>query len=86
MYLVQRKKYWVLYDEKGKLLIQTYDRRIAEGFAKRIRKQKDDKRVQKRQEKIDNLINLAVGGIIILLGLIVFGSVIYFIGKGRGQW
>jgi hypothetical protein len=47
LYLVQRKKYWVLYDEKGKLLIQTYDRRIAEGFAKRIRKQKDDKRVQK---------------------------------------
>ena len=42
--------------------------------------------VYKRQEKIDNLINLAVGGIIILLGLIVFGSVIYFIGKGRGQW
>jgi hypothetical protein len=47
LYLVQRKKYWVLYDEKGKLVIQTYDRRIAEGFAKRIRKEKNDKRVQK---------------------------------------
>ena len=43
MYLVERKKYWILYDKKGKVVIQTHDRRIAESFAKRIRKGKNDR-------------------------------------------
>ncbi len=72
MFLSQRKKYWVLYDEKGKLLIQTYDRRIAEGFAKRIRKQKI----------ID--ITLAVLILGAAIGLMV--AVIYYLGKGEGKW
>ena len=42
--------------------------------------------VYKRQEKIDHLINWGVGIGIVLIGLVIFGAVIYFIGKGRGQW
>ncbi len=42
--------------------------------------------VYKRQEKIDNLINWTVGTAIVLLGFAIFGGVIYFIGKARGQW
>jgi hypothetical protein len=42
--------------------------------------------VYKRQERIDNLINWTVGIGIVLFGLAVFGIVIYFIGKSRGQW
>ena len=42
--------------------------------------------VYKRQERIDNLINCIVGGIIILGGFVLFGAMIYFIGKARGQW
>ena len=42
--------------------------------------------VYKRQERIDNLINWVVGGIIILGGFVLFGAMIYFIGKARGQW
>ncbi len=42
--------------------------------------------VYRRQEKIDNLINYAVGTLIILFGFVVFGSFIYFMGKYRGNW
>ena len=42
--------------------------------------------VYKRQERIDHLINWAVGIVIVLSGFAVFGAMIYFIGKGRGQW
>ena len=42
--------------------------------------------VYRRQEKIDNLINWAVGIAIILVGFVLFGGIIYFIGKARGQW
>jgi hypothetical protein len=42
--------------------------------------------VYKRQEKIDHLINWGVGIAIVLVGLAIFGVVIYFIGKNRGQW
>jgi len=40
--LVQRKKYWVLYDENGKIIVITYDKRIAEGFA-RVRRYENDR-------------------------------------------
>ena len=42
--------------------------------------------VYRRQEKIDNLINWIVGIAIILVGFVLFGAIIYFIGKARGQW
>ena len=42
MLLVQRKKYWVLYDENGKIIVITYDKRIAEGFA-RVRRETNDR-------------------------------------------
>ena len=42
--------------------------------------------VYRRQEKIDNLINWIVGIVIILVGFVLFGAIIYFIGKARGQW
>ena len=42
--------------------------------------------VYKRQEKLDNLINWGIGIGIVLIGLVIFGVVIYFIGKNKGQW
>ena len=42
--------------------------------------------VYRRQEKIDNLINWIVGIAIILVGFVLCGAIIYFIGKARGQW
>ena len=42
--------------------------------------------VYRRQEKIDNLINWIVGIAIILVGFVLFGAIIYFVGKARGQW
>jgi len=35
--LVQRKNKWVVYDENGKIVIITHDRRIAEGFTRRLK-------------------------------------------------
>jgi len=40
--LIQRKSKWVLYDDNGKVMVITYDKRIAEGFA-RIRKKENDR-------------------------------------------
>jgi len=34
--LIQRKKYWVLYDKGRKIVIITYDKRVAESFARKI--------------------------------------------------
>ena len=42
--------------------------------------------VYRRQEKIDNLINWIVGITIVLVGFVLFGAAIYFIGKQRGAW
>lgn len=42
--------------------------------------------VYKRQEKIDNLINWCVGIAILLVGFVLFGAIIYIIGKAKGQW
>lgn len=42
--------------------------------------------VYRRQEKIDNIINWTVGIGIVLFGLVLFGGIIYFIGKQRGTW
>ena len=42
--------------------------------------------VYKRQEKIDNLINWAVGIAIVIVGFVLFGGIIYMIGKVKGQW
>ena len=42
--------------------------------------------VYRRQEKIDNLINWTVGTLIVLTGFVLFGAIIYFIGKHRGNW
>jgi hypothetical protein len=42
--------------------------------------------VYRRQEKIDNIINWAVGIAIVLVGFVLFGGIIYFVGKARGQW
>ena len=42
--------------------------------------------VYRRQEKIDNLINVTIGIVMVLTGFIIFGAVIYFIGKHRGTW
>jgi hypothetical protein len=42
--------------------------------------------VYRRQEKIDNLINWVVGTLIVLVGFVLFGAIIYFIGKHRGNW
>jgi len=42
--------------------------------------------VYRRQEKIDNLINWCVGIAIVLFGFVLFGAIIYFIGKARGTW
>jgi hypothetical protein len=42
--------------------------------------------VYRRQEKIDNLINWTVGILIVLTGFVLFGAIIYFIGKHRGNW
>ena len=42
--------------------------------------------VYRRQEKIDNLINWAIGIVMVLTGFIIFGAIIYFIGKHRGTW
>lgn len=42
--------------------------------------------VYKRQEKIDNLINWAVGIAIVIVGFVLFGGIIYMIGKAKGQW
>ena len=42
--------------------------------------------VYKRQEKIDNLINWAVGIAIAIVGFVLFGGIIYIIGKAKGQW
>ena len=42
--------------------------------------------VYKRQEKIDNLINWVVGIAIIMVGFVLFGGIIYIIGKSKGQW
>jgi len=33
--LVQRKNKWVVYDDNGKILVITYNKRIAEGFVRR---------------------------------------------------
>ena len=37
--------------------------------------------VYRRQEKIDNLINWGIGIVMVLTGFIIFGAIIYFIGK-----
>lgn len=42
--------------------------------------------VYRRQEKIENIINWVVGIIIVLIGFVLFGAIIYFVGKARGQW
>ena len=42
--------------------------------------------VYKRQEKIDNLINWCVGIAIVIVGFVLFGGIIYMIGKAKGQW
>ena len=42
--------------------------------------------VYRRQEKIDNLINVSIGVVMILTGFILFAAIIYFIGKHRGTW
>jgi hypothetical protein len=42
--------------------------------------------VYRRQEKIDNLINITVGIVIVVIGFALFGGIIYFIGKAKGQW
>lgn len=42
--------------------------------------------VYRRQEKIDNLINITVGTFIVVIGFALFGGIIYFIGKAKGQW
>lgn len=42
--------------------------------------------VYRRQEKIDNLINWGIGIVMVLTGFIIFGAIIYFIGKHRGNW
>jgi len=42
--------------------------------------------VYRRQEKIDNLINWAVGIAIVTVGFVLFGGIIYMIGKAKGQW
>ena len=42
--------------------------------------------VYRRQEKIDNLINWCIGIVMVLTGFIIFGAIIYFIGKHRGTW
>lgn len=42
--------------------------------------------VYRRQEKIDNLINITVGTVIVVIGFALFGGIIYFIGKAKGQW
>jgi heme/copper-type cytochrome/quinol oxidase subunit 2 len=42
--------------------------------------------VYRRQEKIDNLINWTVGILIVITGFVLFGAIIYFIGKYRGTW
>ena len=42
--------------------------------------------VYRRQEKIDNIINWVVGISIVLFGFVLFGGIIYFVGKARGQW
>ena len=42
--------------------------------------------VYRRQEKIDNLINVTIGIVMVLTGFIIFGVIIYFIGKHRGTW
>ena len=42
--------------------------------------------VYKRQEKIDNLINWCVGIVIVIVGFVLFGGIIYMIGKAKGQW
>ena len=42
--------------------------------------------VYRRQEKIDNLINWAVGIAIVIVGFVLFGGIIYIIGKAKGQW
>ena len=42
--------------------------------------------VYRRQEKIDNLINVTIGIVMVLTGFIIFGAIIYFIGKHRGTW
>jgi hypothetical protein len=42
--------------------------------------------VYKRQEKIDNLINWCVGIVIVMVGFVLFGGIIYMIGKSKGQW
>ena len=42
--------------------------------------------VYRRQERIDNIFNWGVGIGLVLGGLAVFGSFIYFMGKYRGTW
>ena len=42
--------------------------------------------VYRRQEKIDNLINVTIGIVMVLTGFIKFGAILYFIGKHRGTW
>ena len=42
--------------------------------------------IYKRQEKIDNLINWCVGIAIVIVGFVLFGGIIYIIGKAKGQW
>ncbi len=42
--------------------------------------------VYRRQEKIDNLINWCVGIAIVLVGFVLFGGIIYMVGKTKGQW
>ena len=42
--------------------------------------------VYRRKEKIENLINIALGTVIVIFGLVIFAAIVYFIGKSKGQW
>jgi len=42
--------------------------------------------VYRRKEKIENLINIALGTVIVIFGLVLFTAIVYFIGKSKGQW
>ena len=52
--------------------------------AEQRKKQKEA--VYRRQEKIDNMINWTIGILMVITGFALFGAVIYFIGKHRGNW
>ena len=42
--------------------------------------------VYRRQEKIDNLINWAVGTVIVVVFFAIFSGIIWVVGKSQGKW